>query len=146
MTLTDWERNGWLRAHKTSSQEIRDLLAIVERDLQDARVSGISADWQFGIAYNAALKRCTILVYTQGYRPEHNLAHYRTLAALPLVLGDGRKDDADYLETCRRKRNVTEYDRAGGISEGEAVELAEFVAEFKEDVLRWLHEKYPQLL
>ena len=59
----------------------------------------LSPDWQFGIAYNAALKLCTILLYASGFRPEKNLAHYRTLAALPLILGNERKNDADYLDT-----------------------------------------------
>jgi hypothetical protein len=36
------------------------LLAIVTRDLADAS-GDISADWQRGIAYKAALKLCTIL-------------------------------------------------------------------------------------
>ncbi len=44
----------------------------------------ISADWQFGIACNAALKLCTVLMDTSGYRPEKTLQHYRTLQALPL--------------------------------------------------------------
>jgi hypothetical protein len=83
MTLQDWANNGWLRTHKTGKQEIRQLLEIAERDLKDAQQKGISADWRFGIAYNAALKLCTILVYSAGYRPEKTLAHYRTLQALP---------------------------------------------------------------
>ena len=48
----------------------------------------ISADWRFGIAYNAALKLCTILLYAEGYRPEKTLQHYRTIQALPLILGN----------------------------------------------------------
>jgi hypothetical protein len=36
MSLADWANNGWLRPHKSSAQEIADLLAIVERDLADA--------------------------------------------------------------------------------------------------------------
>ncbi len=55
MTLSQWASNGWLRPHQPTPQEIADLLSIVERDLADAR-SDISADWRFGIAYNAALK------------------------------------------------------------------------------------------
>lgn len=89
MSLKQWAENGWLRPHRTSAQEVADLLAIVERDLADAQ-GEISADWRFGIAYNAALKLCTLLLYVSGYRPEKNLAHYRTLAALPLILGTGR--------------------------------------------------------
>jgi len=37
-----------------------NLLTIVERDLNDAGSCGISSDWQFGIAYNAALKLSTL--------------------------------------------------------------------------------------
>ena len=33
----------------------------------------------------------------QGYRPDKNLAHYRTLLALPLSLGLGKKAGTDYL-------------------------------------------------
>lgn len=61
MSLQQWADNGWLRPHQTSPKEIRDLLAIVKRDLADAK-EDISADWQFGIAYNAALKLCTVLL------------------------------------------------------------------------------------
>ena len=59
MSLEQWAKNGWLRPHKSSKQEIADLLRIVDRDLKDAE-SDISSDWKFGIAYNAALKLCTI--------------------------------------------------------------------------------------
>lgn len=62
MTLRQWSDNGWLHPHTTSRQEIANLLNIVERDLHDAKVGGVSNDWQFGIAYNAALKLCTILL------------------------------------------------------------------------------------
>lgn len=97
MTLEKWQGNGWLRQHETSRQEIEDLLRIVERDLEDARCSELSADWRFGIAYNAALKLCTVVLHASGYKAERNLQHYRTIQALPLVLGDNRRGDADYL-------------------------------------------------
>src|SRR5512136_299934 len=122
MSLQQWASNGWLRPHETSPKEIRDLLAIVERDLADAE-GQISADWRFGIAYNAALKLCTILLYAAGYRPMPNLAHYRTLQSLPLILGKDRTEDANYLETCRTKRNTVEYDYAGGATDDDADEL-----------------------
>lgn len=35
---------------------MRDLLAVVERDLADSAAEGISADWRMNIAYNAALQ------------------------------------------------------------------------------------------
>ena len=85
MTLKQWETNGWLKAEPTSQDEIANLLAIVERDLKDATGS-VSPDWQFGIAYNAALKLCTIVLRAEGYRAAHGLQHYRTIMAMLLTL------------------------------------------------------------
>lgn len=144
MSLKQWADNGWLRPHVTSQQEIADLFAIVGRDLGDAE-RDISADWRFGIAYNAALKLCTILLYASGYKPEKGLQHYRTIAALPEILGARWRDEADYLETCRRKRNIVEYDRAGTIVEQDASELVSFVTELQEEVRRWLKKEHPEL-
>jgi len=53
MSLRQWAANRWLQEEPTSPHEIKNLLAIA-RDLQDA-AGDISADWRFGIAYNAAL-------------------------------------------------------------------------------------------
>jgi uncharacterized protein (UPF0332 family) len=144
MSLEDWARDRWLQRHKTSKQEITDLLGIVDRDLKDAE-GDISADWRFGIAYNAALKLCTILLYASGYRPEKNRAHYRTIAALPLILGADQKDNADYLDTCRGKRNTAEYDSAGAVTENEATELVEFVKEMRQGVIEWLKKNHSEL-
>ncbi len=144
MTLNQWAANGWLRPHKASPQEISGLFSIVERDLADAE-SDISTDWRFGIAYNAALKLCTILLHASGYRPEKTLQHYRAISALPLILGDQRKDDAIYLDTCRIKRNTAEYDMAGVATQHDAAELVKFVKELQHEVVRWLQTNRPEL-
>ena len=145
MTLQQWEANGWLKPHKTSRKEIDNLLAIARRDMTDARAKGISDDWRFGIAYNAALKLCTVLLCAEGFRPPQSLTHYRTLQALPLILGTGRQADADYLEACRRKRNTVEYDYVGGATGADADELIAFAESLEKEVLTWLHAKHPKL-
>ncbi len=145
MSLKDWADNGWLREHKTSPQEIDNLLDIVERDIEDAR-KDISLDWKFGIAYNAALKLCTVLLFAEGYRAEKNLQHYRTIQALPAILGNELQTDADYLETCRKKRNIVEYDYVGGVTITEANELISFVDELWERVILWLKAQHLELL
>ena len=144
MTLNQWMNNGWLRKHKTSQEEIENLVMIIDRDLKDAK-GGISDDWRFGIAYNAALKLCTILLYAEGFKAERTLQHYRTIQALPLILGNERKDDAEYLNSCRSKRNIVEYDYIGGVTGHDADELIEFVKELKADVLEWLNNNHPEL-
>lgn len=145
MSLHDWAESKWLRQHTTSREEIAGLLGIVERDLADAG-QGISADWKFGIAYNAALRLCTILLHAEGYRPERTLQHYRTIQALGLILGPDKRADVEYLEVCRKKRNIIEYDAAGTVTDRDATELAAFVVELRDRVLAWLREHHAELL
>ena len=105
MSLHDWAKFGWLKPHETDVRELSNLLAIADRDIADAAASELSNDWRFGIAYNAALKLCTMMLYDAGYMPEKNLAHYRTLLSIEFTLGESRKEDAAYLDSCRAKRN-----------------------------------------
>jgi hypothetical protein len=145
MSLKPWLNNGWLRTHKTSKNEIENLMMIVERDLKDAK-EGISDDWRFGITYNAALKLCTVLLYAEGFKAERTLQHYRTIQALPLILGPERKDDANYLDTCRSKRNIVEYDYVGAVTENDVNELIEFTKELKNDVYDWIKRQHPAFI
>jgi hypothetical protein len=144
-SLRDWAESGWLRPHTTGKEEIGGLLGIVERDLADAQ-RDISPDWRFGIAYNAALRLCTILLYAEGYRPERNLQHDRAIQALGLILGPDRKADVEYLEVCRRKRNAIEYEAAGTVTDRDAQELVSFIVDLRDRVLAWLEEHHPELL
>ena len=145
MSLSQWQNNGWLRPHKTDREEVSNLLAIADRDIADAANPLLSDDWKFGIAYNAALKLCTVMLYAAGYRPEKSLAHYRTLMSIEFTIGPHRRGDAAYLDACRAKRNIVEYDNIGGASHAEAQELLDFTKELKIEVMRILREKYPDL-
>lgn len=146
MTLSQWAKNGWLRPHKTSKQEISDLLKIVDRDLEDSKSGSISADWRFGIAYNAGLKLCTILLHAEGYRAGRTGEHYYTIQALPHIMGQSRNEDARYLDACRRNRNRVEYQSVGEVTEEDVLELVEFNLDFKKIVLLWLKKEHPELL
>ena len=146
MNLQTWLTNGWLRPHQTDAAEVRELWLIAARDLRDAESGGISPDWQFGIAFNAALKLCTILLYAEGCRPEKQLANYRTLQALPVILGAEHQDDGDYLEQCRRMRNTVEYDYVGGATRKDAAELISYSQALRGEVLAWLKAKHPDLV
>lgn len=68
---------------------------------------------------------------------------FRAIAALPLILGDHRKDDASYLDTCRIKRNTAEYDMAGVATHEDATELVSFVKELQLEVRQWLQLNHP---
>jgi hypothetical protein len=146
VSLKDWQNSGWLRPHQSSAGEVAGLLSIAARDLHDAETKALSSDWKFGIAYNAALKLCTIVLHASGYRAEKELNHYRTIAALPVILGDECKDAAAYLDVCRKKRNTVEYDMAGVTSDAEAAELVKFTRELRTEVLAWLKKNHPKLM
>ncbi len=146
MSLEIWIANGWLREYSTSVNEVTNLLELVERDLIDASRQEISTDWRYNIAYNAGLQLATLVLYAAGYRTGRGESkHYRVIQALPLVLGNEFTTVRDYLDNCRRKRNVSEYDAAGTISEIELSDLLEVVIDFKKQVEEWLKENYPDL-
>jgi len=146
MSLKQWAENNWLLPHETTREEVGNLLSVAERSLGDAE-KDISPDGSFMMAYNAALNLCTILLYAEGYRPAKvPLRHYRTIAALPLILGAEKNKDAIYLDACRIKRNKVEYDYAGVANRSEARELVKFVKTLKEEVIRWLKAKHRGLV
>ena len=146
MSLEGWKDSGWLREHETSASEISGIMALVERDLTDAAREEISTDWRFNIAYNAALQLATAVLYASGYRTGRGESkHYRTIQALPLVMGPEFVAVKDYLDNCRRKRNVSEYDTAGTVSEKEANELLRTALRLKDQVENWLEDNHSEL-
>jgi len=74
------------------------------------------------------------------------MQHYRTIQALPLILGKKHEQDAKYLDVCRNKRNVAEYDYIGGVTEEDVSELVGYAKELHDEVLRWLNKHHAELL
>jgi hypothetical protein len=144
MSLTVWAKSGWLKAHPPTKPQVAAIFGVVDRDLEDSQ-RNLSPDGQFNIAYNAALQLCAIVLLAEGWKAEKIKSHYLTITALPVILGKERQNDADYLDTCRAKRNGLEYDAAGKVSAKEAKELRKFAAELREIVVTWLTEKHPEL-
>lgn len=70
MNLKQLLNQGRLRRHITSNEEIGNLLRVIERDLKDAKVEGLSSDRKFAIAYNAVLQlvQFVFIVITQNYQ------------------------------------------------------------------------------
>src|SRR5205085_2555015 len=108
----DWARSAWLVDHKTSAQEISDLFGVADRDLQDCAAKGLSDDWRMVIAYNAALECAAAALAASGYRAARESHHFRIIQSLSLTLGLDNKVIAQ-LDKFRKKRNVSDYERAG---------------------------------
>jgi hypothetical protein len=146
MDFKRWLAEEQLRTHKTNKEEIRGLLEIVQRDLNDASVPDLSIDRRFLIAYEGALTLATIPLYCVGYETYGKGHHWLTFRLLPEVMGGEYSDLAQYFDQCRTKRNVGTYDRGGQISESEVDELLSEVKAFQEAVIDWLKRNQPDLI
>ena len=150
MTSRRWQRwveSGALRRHRATSREVTDLLAVVARDVSDARAEVISLDRRFATAYSAALQLATVVLAAHGYRAAAQRGHHVvTLRALPEIMGDELTDVADYLDSCRALRNTSDYDRVGAVGEADVHELLDEVVGLRVRVLEWLASEHPALL
>jgi hypothetical protein len=145
MSLPDWERNGWLSRHQTSRNEIRDLLAVVERDLHDSATEPLSADWRMNIAYNAALQAATAALAAAGYRASRDAHHYRVIQSLRETIGAEAAMVATF-DAFRKKRNAAGYERVGLVSDADAEAMRALALKLRDDVVAWLRERHAALL
>jgi len=143
--LKDWLRNGWLIEHHASSREIRDLLGVVDRDLADCRVSGLSPDWRLNIAFNAALQAATAALAAAGYRASRESHHYRVIQSLVFTIGSDTRLVRQF-DQFRKKRNVGGYERSGVVSDQEAKEMQDLAQKLRDEIEAWVLKNHPDLL
>jgi hypothetical protein len=145
MSLSEWERNGWLTKHQTSRNEIHDLFQVVERDLADSAAENVSADWRMNIAYNAGLQAATAALAAAGYRAARDAHHYRVIHSLRETLGLEHSVVSTF-DAFRKKRNISGYERAGIISDADAEAMRALATRLHDDVIAWLRQHHPALL
>jgi len=145
VSLQDWLKSRWLIKHQTSRQEIVDLLGMADRDLAQCRTPNLSPDWQLNIAYNAALQAATAALAAAGYRAMREAHHYRVIQSLAHTIKADPVLIAQ-LDKFRKKRNISDYERAGGVSEQEANEMFALAKNLRNEVEKWLRSNHPELL
>jgi len=96
------------------------------------------------MAYDAARTLSLMVVRAAGYRPRSAGAHYHTFAALEAVDPAFAALSA-YFDSCRIKRNVSEYEFSGGITDTEAQGLLQTVRRFAIDSEEWIKHHHPTL-
>ncbi|MBM3156561.1 MAG: hypothetical protein FJ004_04675 [Chloroflexi bacterium] len=145
MTLTDWLNEKRFKPHKTSKKEIDQLLAVFERDMADAKVKTLSADRRFSTAYNAALMVSIAALAASGYRASSEGHHYWTIQSLAHTL----RLDATTIRKFnkfRQKRNISDYEMIGMVSEQEVDEMIALARELHKMVVEWLEKHHPELI
>jgi hypothetical protein len=133
-------------AEPTRPAEIKDLRAVVRRNLSDAQIRKLSDDGRFGHAYDAARILANIIVRASGYRVKGDGGgHYNTFLALKAAEPAFAKK-AVYFDACRRKRNSFLYEQANVVSHTEAEELLWHSSGFSLDVDAWPKKQHPDLM
>ena len=119
MSWTPLLADRTVRTHTTSLQELNDLRGVVARDLADAAIADLSTDRRFATAYNAVLQTAKMVIACAGYRVAGLGHHQTTFEAVELAMGPSAAPLAAYFDTCRRKRNMVDYDMANVATETE---------------------------
>jgi len=138
----DWLKFGWLKTHKTSREEIADLLAVADRDIAACQTPGLVADWRLNIAYNAALQLAVAALAAAGYRAERSNHHYHVIQSLELTIGASASTIGKF-DVLRKKRNITDYERAETVSDLEAEEMRKLAVSLRKRTEEWIWTNYP---
>jgi len=121
------------------------LFALIERDLADCQAAGLSADWRLNIAYNAALQAATIALAASGYRSSRASHHYRIIQSLAHTI-EAPASLIAHFDQFRKKRNISEYERAGSASDQEAKEMFLLAKKIRDEVAAWVLKTHPELM
>jgi uncharacterized protein (UPF0332 family) len=139
-------REGRIRSHRPRREELAQVLGIVQRDLDDAGLPGLSPDRRFATAYNAILQAARALMLSEGYR-SHGMGHHATtFDFLAEALGEEYTELVNYFDDCRRKRNLADYTGVGYVSETEADELLVEAKAFGRFAHEWIESNHPELM
>jgi hypothetical protein len=112
--------------------------------LRHPRPPAFVSDWRFNIAYNAALQLATAALAAVGYQAERSNHHYRVIKSLELTIGMNVVVIQKF-DIFRKKRNITDYERADTISDIEADEMHRLAESLRREIFDWMSAKYPDL-
>jgi len=145
LSLADWLNEKLISQHSPAPDEISALMHICDRDLEKVKIIELGADWRLSIAHNAALQAATAALAASGYKARSQGQHYIVLHSLAFTL---KLSPAviKRLDKFRQKRNISDYERAGEVTEQEAKEMVTLAIKLRADVEKWLRTNYPDLI
>ena len=111
----------------------------------DAQMEELSTDRRFATAYNAALMVARAALAASGYRTSGEGNHYWTIQSLAFTLKLDAKT-INKFNKFRQKRNITDYEMIGMVSEREVTEVLALAQELKTLLTGWLKIHHPELL
>ncbi len=147
MTLESFHKNGWLSAHQSSANEIRNLLGVADTKISDyKKAKALSADSRLTIAYNAITASATAVLAAAGYRAARGGSeHYHTIQSLEFTIDPGKKL-IQRIDTLRKKRNQSAYEVSGAVSEMEADAAFALAIQVRGEVEKWIKIHHAELM
>jgi uncharacterized protein (UPF0332 family) len=144
MSLENWLNEKLIEQHQTSAGEIASLLHVCDRDLEKVKIIELGTDWRLSIAHNAAVQTAKAALAAAGYRARKEGQHYLVLQSLAFTIKT-YPAIIKQLDKFRQKRNISDYDRAGLVTEQEAKEMIALATQLRDDVEQWLRVHHPGL-
>jgi hypothetical protein len=77
-----------------------------------------------------------------GYQAERANHHYRVIDSLAYTLGTDAATIKKF-DTYRKKRNISDYERADTISDAEADDMIALAEKLRRDLTAWIRKNYP---
>lgn len=144
MSLENWLNDKLIVKQRPSAGEVAELLHICDRDLGKVEIIELGPDWRLSIAHNAAVQAAKAALAAVGYRARKEGQHYLVLQSLAFTI---KADSATIkqLDKFREKRNISDYERAGLVTEQEAEEMIALAKQLRDDVEQWFRAHYPSL-
>ena len=148
MSLQHLLQIGHLIEHQPTVAEVRGLLGVVDREIADAGVTGLSDDGRFTHAYDAALLLCKLALHASGFEvPKRAPGHHNVwINSLELTLGESFREVANHILKSSKLRHASLYDFAGVVQKQDARELLAGAQQLRSEVVSWLRAKHPKLL
>jgi hypothetical protein len=148
MSLWNWLQIGHLADHQATVAEVRNLLGVVDRELADAGVAGLSDDGRFTHAYDAALLLCKLALHASGFEVQKRAPGHHSLwiNSLEFTLGGEHKATLIHLSKSSKLRHTSLYDHAGVVQKQDADDLLEVARQLRADLLNWLRSQHPTLV
>ena len=99
MSLQSWLQMGHLIEHQATVAEVRSLLGVVDRELADAGVAGLSDEGRFTHAYDAGLLLCKLALHVSGFELQKRAKghHSQWIMSLEHSLGKEKMETLIHL-------------------------------------------------
>jgi len=134
----------WWRNPPSGGQEIRNLLAIINRELRDDD-SALSLDGRFIHAFWASLCVARAALRASGYRLRSTAHHYLAIESLEYTLGLDA-GQVHRLQAFRAKRARAEYEMTDVVTDTEHREARQLAEDLRQALVAWLRAEHPRLL